>query len=140
MSDVNDDRMTGYDGILSPSNHRRPILGPMRRLLRLLASIWTPCRSGGWLGARAPEGCHDDHHCPATDRGAQSNPFGYLAAYGSNPLPPPATLRHPLIAPAGRRWGCPDFGKLIEVPILSIVHSSDANFDNSLKLKSIRRY
>jgi len=39
---------------LSPSNLPRPILGPMRRLLRLLASIWTPCRSGGWLRARAP--------------------------------------------------------------------------------------
>lgn len=37
---------------LSPSNHPRPIFGPMWRLPRLLASIWTPCRSGGWLRAR----------------------------------------------------------------------------------------
>lgn len=55
-----DQRATGsslylsFSLFLPPSNLPQPILGPMRRLLRLLASIWTPCRSGGWLRARAP--------------------------------------------------------------------------------------
>lgn len=57
-SDWSDQRATGsslyLSFFLSPSNLPQPILGPMRRLLRLLASIWTPCRSGGWLRARAP--------------------------------------------------------------------------------------
>lgn len=124
MSDVNDDRTTGTTG---SSLHQITVGRFSDRCDDCCVSLH---RSGhpvdpgvGW-GWKLPRVAMTTTIAPPltevlnrTLLATWPHMFSTLAA----PCHPPH-FRHPLIAPAERRWGCPDFGKLIEVSILSIVH------------------
>lgn len=119
MSDVNDDRTIGATGssIKSPS-------ADSRTDATIVASpcIWTPCRSGGWLGARAPRVAMTTTIAPPLTEVLNRTLLATWPHMFPTPCRPPPPLSAPLDRARRTRWECSDFGKLIEVPILSIVH------------------